>query len=208
MSETLSPPSQDEHELDQRIAEAGKELASQIPWEKTHEDLYDETGALTTDGRIAQAAVNRVPNPDFRAEHENGLLDALNASRVHNVDVAREAADAEKSHRDFAQALDKVADTHRTKVDESGDFQDGKLGVLNKRKNEYDSVPRVRRLARKLVGRSMPAPELTLDSVSNNEVKQYFNQEAHKQRKKANEASDEVVRSHQPWYNAHHDSEK
>lgn len=193
---------------DEHIEKAGKALAEQIPWDKTHEDLYDNTGALTTDGKVAQAAVNRVPNPDFRAEHENGLLNALNASRVHDIDVAREAANAEKGHREYANALDKVADTHWTQVDESGDFQDGKLGVLNKRNNEYNSVSKVRRMARKLIGRSVPAPELTLDSVSDDEVREHFNQEADEQRKKANKASDEVVKSHQPWYNAHHDSEK
>lgn len=194
MSEALSPLSQDEHELDQHIAEAGKEFANQIPWGKTHGDLYDDTGALTTDGRIAQAAVNRVPNPDFRTEHENGLLNALNASRVHDIDIAREAAEREKGNRDYARSLDKLADSPGHP--ELG--VEAKHAVLSeKRQRAYRSVSKIGRFARKLTGRPMPGEHLTLDDVSDNDARLYVQNAAEKARQRAHEAGDEVVKSYE-----------
>lgn len=194
MSETLSPLPQDEHELDRRIAEAGKELASQIPWEKTHEDLYDSTGALTTDGQIAQAAVNRVTNSDFRTDHENGLLNALNASRVHNIGIAQEAAEKEKGGRDYARSLDKLASS-------SGHPElevEARHAALNeKRQKAYRSASKVGLLARKLTGRPMPSELLTLDDISDNEAKLYVQNAAKKSRQRAYEAGEAVVKSYE-----------
>ena len=194
MSETLSPLSQDEHELDKHIAEAGKELASQIPWEKTHEDLYDDTGALTTDGRIAQAAVNRVPNPDFRTEHENGLLNALNASRVHDVDVAREAAEKEKGGRDYARSLDRLADNPGHPELE---VEAKHAALSEKRQKANRSVSKIGRMARKLTGRPMPGEHLTLDDVSDEDARLYVQNAAKETRQRAYKAGNEVIESHE-----------
>lgn len=194
MSETLTTPPPDEHELDKHIAKAGKELANQIPWEKTHEDLYDDTGALTTDGLIAAAAVNRVPNPDFRTEHENGLLNALNASRVHNIDVAREAAEKEKGGRDYAQSLDKLADSPGHQELE---VEAKHAALSEKRQKAYQSVSKIGRIARKLTGRPMPGEQLTIDDVSDEEARLYVQNAAKKERQRAFNRGDEVVKSHE-----------
>jgi len=194
MSETLSPLSQDEHELDKHIAEAGKELANQIPWEKTHKDLYDDTGALTTDGRIAQAAVNRVPNPDFRTEHENGLLNALNASRVRDTDVAQEAAHREKGYRDYARSLDKLADSPgHSELEVEAKY----AALSEKRQKAYRSVSKIGRIARKLTGRPMPDELLTLDDVSDEDARLYVQNAAKETRQRAYKAGNEVIKSHE-----------
>lgn len=194
MSETLSAPPQDEHELDKHIAEAGKELASQIPWGKTHEDLYDDTGALTTDGRIAQAAVNRVPNPDFRTEHENGLLNALTASRVHNIDVAQEVAEKEKGGRDYARSLDKLADNPGHPELEI----EAKHAALSEKRQEANrSISRIGRIARKLAGQPMPGEQLTIDDVSDADARLYVQNTARKERQRAYNRGEEVIKSYE-----------
>lgn len=195
MSETLSE-SRIDLESDQNLAAAGTELANSIPREKTHEDLYDDTGALTTDGMIARAAVDRVPNPALRTEHENGLLTALDASRVNNIDIAREAAEKEAPHRDFAHSIDQHADSivsGRSKIRPA----DKHAVLIEKRQKADSSSSTVRRIARKLTGRPEPSEQLTIDDVSDKETIDYLKRAAKIDRQRAYKAGDEVVQSYE-----------
>lgn len=201
MSENLANTPQKEGKPDRYIEGAGKKLADQIPWRKTHDDLYDETGALTTDGRIAEAAVNRVTNPQFREEHENGLLNALNANRVADVNVAREAADAERHYREDAALEDRAADMYGSDSTEDG-FS--KRGAYHKKQKEASqSISNWQRRIRKLAGVVMPEDKVLFSDVTDREAIQYRRDEAHKLRKAASEASDKVVRASDPYYKTH-----
>lgn len=192
MSETLS---RNPDELGKNITVAGSELADQLRTDKDYNDLYDETGALSVDGEIARAAVNRVDNPDFRTEEEKGLLSALNAQRVMDTDLARKAAEAERPYRESASALDKIA-LGKPWLGEESDpyFESARRKALYEKRKEFDdSASMLGRIASRVTNMPTPGDKLTIDDVSDRETRRSLERAAKKERVKANQASDEVI---------------
>ncbi len=192
MSETLS---RNPNELDRNIEGAGRELADQLRKDKDYNDLYDETGALSVDGEIARAAVDRVPNPDFRTEGEVGLLTALNAPRIQDVDLARKAAEAERPYRESAGALDEVASREPwPSEDPDPTFESARYKALHEKRQKLDdAASMLGRIASKVTNRPTPGDKLTIDDVSDYETVRSLKNAAKNDRIKASQASDEVI---------------